>query len=71
MLYYRCPTCKTIFANKQLLFETEFDKICKNNDLSEKQKEIQKMELLDKLQLKRYCCRMRMLTYTKLINLIK
>ena len=68
MLYYRCPTCKTILANKQLMYEEELDKICTNSKLSEEEKIEQKMKLLDKLELKRYCCRMRMITYVKLID---
>lgn len=70
MLYFRCPTCKTDFANKQLVYEKELEKIC-NSKTTEEQKEKQKMALLDKLEIKRYCCRMRFLTYTKLIEIIK
>ena len=71
MLYYKCPTCKTELANKQIPFEEGIDKICKNMSLNEKEKDEKKMELLDELQIKRYCCRMRMLTYVRLIKLIK
>lgn len=71
MLYFKCPTCRTLLANKQLIFEKELEKICNNNQLTEKQKDEEKMKLLDRLELKRYCCRMRMLTYVKLIEIIK
>ena len=71
MLYLRCPTCKTILANKQLLFEEEQDKICNNKGISDDEKNIQKRELLDKLEVKRYCCRGLMLTYLRLINIVK
>lgn len=71
MLYLRCPTCKTILANKQIPFEEGINSICKKNNLSDKEKDKQKMELLDNLQLKRYCCRTRIMTFTKLIEIIK
>ncbi|CAH6421468.1 Hypothetical protein KVN_LOCUS281 [uncultured virus] len=71
MLYYKCPSCRTVLANKQLLFEEELDKICKNESLSNEEKENEKMLLLNNLELIRYCCRMRILTYAKLIEIIK
>jgi DNA-directed RNA polymerase subunit N (RpoN/RPB10) len=71
MLYFKCPTCKTILANRELVFDEELDKICKNTKLSEKEKDEEKMRLLDKLELTRYCCRMRIMTSVKQINIIK
>lgn len=71
MLYYKCPTCKTILANKQLIFEQELDKICKDTKMTDEEKKNAKIKLLDVLHLERYCCRMRMLTYVKLIEIIK
>lgn len=70
MLYFKCPTCRTYLANKQIPFEQELDKIC-NSDITEEKKEEVKREILDKLQVKRYCCRMRILTYSKLIDIVK
>ncbi len=71
MLYFKCPTCRTNLANKQIPFEQELDKICNNNDLDDKKKDELKMALLDKLEVKRYCCRMRILTYSRLIDIVK
>ncbi len=70
MLYYKCPTCATILANKQLLFEQELEKIC-NERISEKEKDKLKTKLLDELEVNRQCCRMRMLTYVRLIEVVK
>ena len=70
MLYYKCPTCGTILANKQIPFEQGMLKICNNEKLTEKQKEIEKKKLLDELYILNVCCRMRMLTYIKLIDII-
>lgn len=65
MLFVKCPSCKTQLANKQILFEERLEEICNNEKLTEKQKNEQKKKLLDDLNLKRYCCRMRMLTYIR------
>jgi DNA-directed RNA polymerase subunit N (RpoN/RPB10) len=71
MLYYRCPTCKSILGNKQIPYESGLNSICDNKKLSEPEQEKQKMDLLDKLEITRYCCRMRMLTYIQLITILK
>lgn len=71
MLYFKCPTCKTILANKQVPFEEGLDKICNNPKMSQKEKDSAKVELLDQLEVKRMCCRMRILTYVKQIEIIK
>lgn len=71
MLYFKCPTCRTILANKQLLFEQNLDETCANNKLSEAEKNKEKNKILDSLEVKRICCRMRMLTYVRLIDVIK
>lgn len=71
MLYFRCPTCKTILANKQLPYEEELEKICNDKKSTEKEKNDKKMNLLDKLEIRRLCCRMRMLTYINLIETIQ
>lgn len=70
MLYFRCPTCRTLLAHKQIPLEEGLKKICGNPKLSEEEKKKQKTELLDRLELKRYCCRMR-ITYVKQVEIIK
>ena len=70
MLYFKCPTCRTILANKQIPFEEKLEKICNNSNTSEDVKNKQKEKLLDELQLKKICCRMRMLTYIKQIDIV-
>jgi len=71
MLYYKCPTCRTVLANKQIMFEEELKRITNNSKLSDQQKDDEKAKLLDKLQLTRYCCRMRMLTYIDPSEIVK
>ena len=38
MLYFRCPTCRTLLADKQLVYERELEKICSSSK-SDEQKE--------------------------------
>lgn len=69
MLIPKCPTCKTQLGNKQILFTTMLNDIC-NENISEEEKNKKKMDLLTKLELVRYCCKMRILTFVNLPDLI-
>lgn len=71
MLYYRCPTCKFLLANKQLLYEQRLENISMDNKLTQEEKDVAKRKLLDDLEVKRPCCRARLMGYIKLIDLIK
>lgn len=71
MLYPRCPTCRTILANKQIPYEIRLEKICKDLSKSFDQKEQDKRKLLDELYIINECCRMRFLGYVRLIDTIK
>lgn len=70
MLYLKCPTCRTILGNKQILFEKGMEEICANAKTDDEMNKL-KEELLDKLEVKRYCCRPRVLCYVDLIKIIK
>ena len=70
MLYYKCPTCKTVLANKQIPYEEGLNSICNNTKMTDKEKDMAKRNLLDELEIKNPCCRMRTLGYLKLIDLI-
>jgi DNA-directed RNA polymerase subunit N (RpoN/RPB10) len=71
MLYFRCPTCKTVLADKELIYEKEMKRISNDLKLSEAQQNDEKRKLLDTLELTRICCRARMLTYVDLITIVK
>jgi len=62
MRYYRCPTCKTILADKELIYDKESEIIRENNNLSEEEKDVLLRELPRKLKLVRYCCIFRLIT---------
>jgi DNA-directed RNA polymerase subunit N (RpoN/RPB10) len=76
MLYLKCPTCHKLLGHIQIPYEEGIDEI--NNkfemeEIDEQTAEKQKKELLNKLLLDkdRYCCRLRVLTYIRLIDIIK
>ena len=71
MLYFKCPTCKTHLANKQLIYEEKMDAICNNDKLSTKEKCEAKRKIFPEIELHRECCIMRMMGNVKLIDKIK
>jgi len=71
MLYYKCPSCRTVLANKQVPYENGLKNICNNDKLTEKEQEVKKMKLLDDLYIVNICCRMRMLTYLDRNEILK
>ena len=68
MLYITCPTCGYFLGFKTIEWEEKSANICNNPKLSDEEKEKQKTELIMSLQLPRYCCRMRMMSYKDIIN---
>lgn len=70
-MYFRCPTCGTSFAKRYIEWYKESDKINGNMKLTDKEKDKKRQELLDKLNFKNYCCKMRMITMSNLTRLIK
>jgi DNA-directed RNA polymerase subunit N (RpoN/RPB10) len=70
MLYFKCPTCRTILSNRQIPYEKGLEKIINDKSLTETQKEEEKRKLVNSLGLKRYCCKMRLMTYTRKVKII-
>ena len=68
MLYPTCPTCGYFLGQKTLEWETKQAEICSNGKISEDEKSKQKQELLLSLGLRRYCCRMRMMSYKDIVQ---
>lgn len=71
MIYYKCPTCKTGLANKELLYKSKLNAICQNSKMGTKEKDAAKRSLLSELELRRPCCRMLVMGNVELINKIK
>ena len=68
MLYMSCPTCNYFLGQKIILYESEKQNICSNIDLSQEEKEIEISRILLKLKLKRYCCKMRIMSYKDIVQ---
>ena len=73
MLYYRCPTCRCLLSNKQIPYENKLKQICNSKTLSKEQKDKEKQLLLTEVGLSKktnMCCRMRMMSFVPLIEII-
>ena len=71
MLYLRCPTCGVLLGNKVIEYEEQINKINALLDLSTNERIKKRQELLEKLDVNRYCCKMRMITYVDVVQFIK
>lgn len=75
MLYIRCPTCRRLLGDKQLYYENKLAEICKNeeNGMYKNQEEVnvEKEKLVNSMDLDRYCCKIRILTYIRLVDIVK
>ena len=71
MIYLRCPTCGEILGNRQIEYDNNLTQIQNNPNLSSDDKLKLKTELINSLQLKRYCCKMRVISSKELTEIIK
>lgn len=74
MLYMKCPTCKQLLGDKQLIYEKLNNHIQQEymlGNINEQEYNKAKQEIIQKLNLDRYCCNMRLLTYLNDILLVK
>jgi DNA-directed RNA polymerase subunit N (RpoN/RPB10) len=67
MLYTTCPTCGFFIAQVIEEYEKKKLEICSNPKLTKKESENSISELLKSLKIRRYCCRMRIMTYKDLV----
>lgn len=68
MIYSSCPTCFYFIGNIINKFEEEKEKICSDNNLSEEQQQKAISELLNNLKIRRYCCRMRIMSCKNMVE---
>ena len=73
MSYIVCPTCNRLIGDKIILFDEGIQKICNDPTLTQEQQDEKKIKLMDSLKIPkdRYCCRMRLMTYRDLVNIVK
>jgi len=62
MIYLTCPTCGFFLGSKVNEFEEGKHRICNNPQLSEEQQAEEISKLVKSLNIRRYCCRMRLIT---------
>jgi DNA-directed RNA polymerase subunit N (RpoN/RPB10) len=70
----KCPTCKQLLGDRQLIYEQLNEFIHKEYNLGnidEEQFNKLKKELVNSLNLDRYCCKMRLMTYTQMVDMLK
>lgn len=73
MLYLKCPTCNRLLGDKEVTFLSKVNEINSNPKLTDEEKVAEKEKLLDFLKVPKdnYCCRMRLMTFTNLIEIVK
>ncbi len=71
MIYLKCPTCGYLLGNRQKIYEQGLEEIESNPNNDEQKKLELKQKLVDSLELKRYCCKMRVITYKNKTEIIK
>lgn len=62
MIYLTCPTCGYFIGTKINEFEEKKKIICNNKNLSEEKQGEEIQKVIKSLNLRRYCCRMRVMT---------
>ena len=70
MLYPVCPTCGHLLADIELEFTEKYNNITESKDAEQKKdKEIEK--LFNDVKIKKYCCKMRLISYFDHIKVIQ
>jgi DNA-directed RNA polymerase subunit N (RpoN/RPB10) len=68
MIYITCPTCGYFIGSKAIEYDTKKAEICANTELSEQQQAEEIQKLLKNLKIRRYCCRMRIMTTKDIVQ---
>lgn len=71
MIYLKCPTCGYILGNRQRLYDNGLNDIESNPNNDEETKLELKNKLIESLKIKRYCCKMRIITYKNKTEIFK
>lgn len=71
MMYMKCPTCKHMLCHLQVSYEKQLNEIDSDPHMSEEKKKEEKIKLVNSFGLRRYCCTMRLMTYKRLIEIVK
>jgi len=70
MLYTICPTCGHLLADIELEFTEKYNNITESKDAEQKKdKDVEK--LFNDVKIKKYCCKMRLISYFDHIKVIQ
>jgi DNA-directed RNA polymerase subunit N (RpoN/RPB10) len=70
MLYPVCPTCGHLLADIELEFTEKYNNIVDSKS-DEKKKENDIQKLFNDVKIKKYCCKMRLISYFDHIKVIQ
>lgn len=68
MIYITCPTCGYFIGAKTIEYEKKKQEICDNIKYNQQEKEAEIQKLIKNLGLRRYCCRMRLMTAKDIVQ---
>lgn len=68
MIYSTCPTCGFFIGNIVNEYEEKKEIICSNSKLTKEEQQTEISKLLKNLKVRRYCCRMRIMTCKDLVK---
>lgn len=68
MIYSSCPTCGFFIGNLIEDFEKRKNEICSDIKVTEEEQEQKISQLLKGLRVRRYCCRMRIMTCKDMVE---
>lgn len=71
MIYLKCPSCGYILANRQKMYDEGLLEIKSNPNTDEETKLKLEEELVKSLEIERYCCKMRVITYKNKTEIFK
>lgn len=68
MIYIVCPTCGFFLGSNAIEYDKKKAEICANSKLSEEEQTAEIQKLLKSLKIRRYCCRMRIMTAKDIVQ---
>ena len=68
MIYASCPTCGFLLASKAEEYEKKKNEICQNPKLDKEQQGEEIQKLIQGLGIRRYCCKMRLMTCKDIVE---
>ena len=71
MIYLKCPTCAYVLGNRQKKYDLGLQEIHSNPNNDDETKLKLEEELIKSLEIERYCCKMRVITYKNKTEIFK